>query len=57
MAVTEAVAFLQAVRAPLIKGESGGGGGSGKDVNYELQQQLSESLVAEGAPMSSRSLA
>jgi len=46
MAVTEEVAFLQAVRAPLIKGEGGGGGGV--DVNYELQQLLSESLVAEG---------
>jgi len=47
MAATDEVALLQAVRAPLIKGE-GGGGGSGKDVNYELQQLLSESLVAEG---------
>ena len=46
MAVTEEVAFLQAVRAPLIKGEGGAGGGV--DVNYELQQLLSESLVAEG---------
>lgn len=47
MAVTEEVAFLQAVRAPLIKGE-GSGSGDPIDVNYELQQLLSESLVAEG---------
>ena len=47
MAVTEEVAFLQAVRAPLIKGDSSGSGDP-IDVNYKLQQLLSESLVAEG---------
>ena len=45
--VMDEVAFLQAVRAPLIKGE-GGTPGSERDVNYQLQQLLSESLVAEG---------
>ncbi|WP_413440136.1 type I restriction endonuclease subunit R [Synechococcus sp. MIT S1220] len=43
--VMDEVAFLQAVRAPLIKGD---GPGRVTDVNYELQQLLSESLVAEG---------
>jgi len=47
MAVIEVVAFLQAVRALLIKGDGSGSGG-GVDVNYELQQLLSEALVAEG---------
>lgn len=45
MEVTEEVAFLQAARACLIKGP---GPGRVTDVNYELQQLLSESLVAEG---------
>jgi len=35
------------VRAPLIKGD-GSGYGNTANVNYELQQLLSESLVAEG---------
>lgn len=47
VAVMEEVAFLQAVRAVLIKG-NGSGSGSGVDVNYELRQLLSESVVAEG---------
>ena len=45
--VMDEVAFLQAVRAPLIKGD-GSGSGNPIDVNYKLQQLLSESLVAEG---------
>lgn len=47
VSVMDEVAFLQAVRAPLIKSE-GGTPGSETDVNYQLQQLLSESLVAEG---------
>ena len=46
--VMDEVAFLQAVRAPLIKGDGSGSRKSHQDVNYKLQQLLSESLVAEG---------
>ncbi|QNI62107.1 Putative Type I restriction-modification system R subunit [Synechococcus sp. TAK9802] len=47
MAFRDEVAFFHAVRAPLIKGD-GSGSGDPIDVNYKLQQLLSESLVAEG---------
>ena len=40
------VAFHQAVRAPLIKGE--GLIALQKDVNYELQQLLSQAVVGDG---------
>ena len=40
------VAFHQAVRAPLIKGESGDG--KKKDVDYELRQLVSQAVVGEG---------
>jgi len=50
LAVTEEVAFLQAIRAPLIKGDGtdGGDGRAPKNVDFELRQLLSESLVADG---------
>ena len=50
MALSEEVAFLQAIRAPLIKGDqtSGGDGGAPKTVDFQLRQLLSESLVADG---------
>ena len=41
------VAFHQAVRAPLMKGD-GGGEGERKDVNFELQQLVSQAVVGEG---------
>jgi len=41
------VAFHQAVRAPLLKGE-GADSPPGKDVNYELQQLLSQAVVGDG---------
>lgn len=50
MAATQEVAFLQAVRAPLIKGDGGSSDPSpepGQGVDYQLQQLLSEALVAE----------
>ena len=47
MALTEEVAFLQAVRANLIKGEEVTPGTS-KDPDFALRQLLSEALVAEG---------
>jgi len=47
MAFRDEVAFLQAVRAPLIKGD-GSGSGDPINVDYKLQQLLSKSLVAEG---------
>ena len=40
------VAFHQAVRAPLIKGETGDG--KKKDVDYELRQLVSQAVVGEG---------
>ena len=49
MALTDEVAFLQAIRAPIIKG--GGVEGDGvppKNVDFELRQLLSQSLVADG---------
>jgi type I restriction enzyme R subunit len=43
------VTFLQAIRAPLVKGDGVGGDGSApKNVDFELRQLLSESLVASG---------
>jgi type I restriction enzyme R subunit len=43
------VTFLQAIRAPLVKGDGVGGDGSApKNVDFELRQLLSESLVAAG---------
>lgn len=49
MALTDEVAFIQAIRAPLMKGEgSGGDGGAPKNVDFELRQLLSDSLVADG---------
>ena len=46
MALAEEVAFLQAVRAPLIK-KGGGPGGASTDPDFALRQLLSEALVAE----------
>ena len=40
------VAFHQAVRAPLIKGETGDG--KKRDVDYELRQLVSHAVVGEG---------
>ena len=47
MALAEEVAFLQAVRAPLIK-RDGGSGGTSQDPDFALRQLPSETLVAEG---------
>jgi type I restriction enzyme R subunit len=49
MALNDEVTFLQAIRAPLIKGDRIGGDGTApKNVDFQLQQLLSESLVADG---------
>jgi type I restriction enzyme R subunit len=49
MALNDEVTFLQAIRAPLIKGDGVDGDGSApKNVDFELRQLLSESLVADG---------
>ena len=48
MALAQEVAFLQAIRAPLIKGEETGGIGWKGGVDETLRQLLSESLVADG---------
>jgi type I restriction enzyme R subunit len=48
MALTEEVAFLQAVRAPLIKNELVTPPGTPKDPDFALRQLLSEALVSEG---------
>jgi type I restriction enzyme R subunit len=49
MALTDEVAFLQAIRAPIIKGDGAEGDGvPPKNVDFELRQLLSESLVADG---------
>lgn len=42
------VAFHQAIRAPLIKSGSIGKSGKYKNVDYELKQLVSESLVVDG---------
>jgi len=48
--LSEEVAFLQAIRAPLIKGGDidGGDGGAPKNVDFALRQLLSDSLIADG---------
>jgi type I restriction enzyme R subunit len=49
MALNDEVAFLQAIRALLIKGDGvGGDGAAPKNVDFQLRQLLSESLVADG---------
>ncbi|MCY4332598.1 MAG: type I restriction endonuclease subunit R [Cyanobacteria bacterium MAG CAR1_bin_15] len=48
MAHTEAVAFLQAVRALLIKSHGAAPPGARKDPDFALRRLLSESLAAEG---------
>jgi type I restriction enzyme, R subunit len=49
MDLSEEVAFLQAIRAPLIKGDGAGGDGSvPSNVDVQLRQLLSASLVADG---------
>ena len=46
MALNDQVTFLQAIRAPLIKGdENGGDGRAPKNVNFELRQLLSDALI------------
>ena len=47
MTFTNEVAFLQAIRAPLIKG-GGVTRSQGEGVDYQLQQLISKSLVADG---------
>jgi len=43
------VTFLQAIRAPLIKGDGDAGDGRApKNVDFELRQLLSDALVADG---------
>ncbi|MCY4264043.1 MAG: type I restriction endonuclease subunit R [Gammaproteobacteria bacterium] len=42
------VAFHQAIRAPLMKGNSDPGVKPKKDVDYELQQLVSQAVVGEG---------
>jgi type I restriction enzyme R subunit len=49
MVLNAEVAFLQAIRAPLVKGDGAGGdGGAPKNVDFQLRQLLSEALVAGG---------
>ena len=50
MALNNEVTFLQAIRAPLVKGDetTGGDGSAPKNVDFQLRQLLSESLVADG---------
>jgi len=49
MALNDEVTFLQAIRAPLIKGDgTGGDGRAPRNVDFELRQLLSQSLVADG---------
>lgn len=49
MVYTEEVAFLQAIRAPLVKGgDEGTDGRAPKNKDFALQQLLSEALVAGG---------
>ena len=48
LALNEEVAFLQAIRAPLIKGEGDTPPGKKGDTDYELRQLLSEALVGKG---------
>lgn len=49
MALLDEVTFLQALRAPLIKGDGvGGDGRAPRNVDVELRQLLSEALVTDG---------
>jgi type I restriction enzyme, R subunit len=49
MELNAEVTFLQAIRAPLIKGdEKGGDGRAPKNVDFELRQLMSDALVADG---------
>jgi len=49
MALDPEVTFLQAIRAPLVKGdEEGGDGRAPKNVDFELRQLLSDALIADG---------
>ena len=49
LALSEEVAFLQGLRALLLKGQQQEGNGSGgRNVDYQLQQLLSEALVSQG---------
>jgi type I restriction enzyme R subunit len=49
MALDPEVTFLQAIRAPLIKGdEMGGDGRAPKNIDYELRQLLSDALISDG---------
>jgi type I restriction enzyme R subunit len=49
MALDPDVTFLQAIRAPLVKGDPlAGDGRAPKTVDFQLRQLLSESLVADG---------
>jgi len=49
LALDPEVTFLQAIRAPLVKGDDAEGDGRApRNVDFELQQLLSESLVADG---------
>ena len=49
MALDPEVTFLQAIRAPLIKGdEMGGDGRAPKNTDYELRQLLSDALISDG---------
>jgi len=50
MARNDEVTFLQAIRAPLVKGDGSdiGDGRSPKNVGFELRQLLSQSLVSDG---------
>ncbi|WP_461557146.1 type I restriction endonuclease subunit R, partial [Synechococcus sp.] len=50
MELNAEVTFLQAIRAPLVKGdgEGGGDGRAPKNVDFELRQLMSDALVADG---------
>ena len=50
MELNAEVTFLQAIRAPLIKGDGtdGGDGRAPKNVDFELRQLMSDALVADG---------
>ena len=48
MALDPEVTFLQAIRVPIIKGDGVDGDGvAPKNVDYELRQLLSESIIAD----------
>jgi type I restriction enzyme R subunit len=49
LAQNEEIAFLQGLRALLLKGEPAEGNGSGvRNVDFQLQQLLSDALISEG---------